>query len=322
MMTVRSGSASLQARLQLHAVHARHFDVEQRDVELRLLDGLQRLARAGHRPRRVAFAGEPLAQRIAHHQSRRPRSGFCPWFSIATGVFHCGCHVVLPFLRAGRAPGTACACQNRLRPPAAGSPAAPPRIPFLRPAWSCTAISPPCCSTMLCATARPRPVRFWSSLVVKNGSKMCGSTSAGMPHPGVRHPHPSTVRPRRPAPWPLPAAALRHGFGGVHQQHQHHLLDLVGVAIHRRQIRPPDGSRSSMFCMSSLCFTSSTARRTIGVQVVGLAVAGRLPREGQQVLHQVAAALAFALDGLQAARPSRRASGMSCFSTRVSTSRA
>ena len=39
----------LQARLQLHAVHARHFDIEQRDVELRCWMDLQRLARAAHR---------------------------------------------------------------------------------------------------------------------------------------------------------------------------------------------------------------------------------------------------------------------------------
>ena len=39
-----------QPRLQLHAVHAGHLDVEQYEIELRLLNDLQRLARTAHRP--------------------------------------------------------------------------------------------------------------------------------------------------------------------------------------------------------------------------------------------------------------------------------
>jgi hypothetical protein len=41
---VRIGLA--QARLQLHPVHSRHFDIDQRDIELGLLDDFERLARA------------------------------------------------------------------------------------------------------------------------------------------------------------------------------------------------------------------------------------------------------------------------------------
>jgi len=57
-----------QARLQLHAVHARHLDVEESNIEFRLLDHFQRLTRAGYRPGREPFAGKPFAQRVPHHQ--------------------------------------------------------------------------------------------------------------------------------------------------------------------------------------------------------------------------------------------------------------
>ena len=67
-MTVRSGSDFPQAGLQLHAVHARHLDIQQRNIELRLLDHFQGFPGASGGPRRIPLAGKPLAQRIAHHQ--------------------------------------------------------------------------------------------------------------------------------------------------------------------------------------------------------------------------------------------------------------
>ena len=96
----------------------------------------------------------------------------------------------------------------------------------------------------------------------------------------------------------LQAAARRHRLRRVHHQHQRHLLDLIGVAIHRRQAF---GEPFHQLDVLHLQFVLHQQHGVVddGVQVVGLALAGLLPREGQQVLHQLAAALAFALDGLQ-----------------------
>ncbi len=42
----------------------------------------------------VAFAGEPFAQRVAHHQSHRPRSGSCPSSLLRSWFSHAGYHSV------------------------------------------------------------------------------------------------------------------------------------------------------------------------------------------------------------------------------------
>ncbi len=51
------------------------------------------------------------------------------------------------------------------------------------PALGSTRRKPWCCLTMPKTVARPRPVPFPGSFVVKNGSKMWGMTSAEMPSP-------------------------------------------------------------------------------------------------------------------------------------------
>src|SRR6185436_5485784 len=123
--------------------------------ELVLLDGFERLARAAHRARRVALAGEPLAERVAHDQLvvddqdatlclRRRR------------CIHYRCHrfscrpQALPAPAFENAPAAA-SCRSTGSRTVNSAPS---------PGAERTEISPACCSTMLCATARPRPVRF------------------------------------------------------------------------------------------------------------------------------------------------------------------
>ena len=77
------------------------------------------------------------------------------------------------------------------------------------------------------------------------------------------------------------------------------LLDLV-----RRRRRPaadpsPGGSAARFPATPAWCCTSSQRAPDQRIQIVGLAMAGRLAREGQQVAHDLAAALALALDDLQ-----------------------
>src|SRR5271157_1361805 len=74
--------------------------------------------------------------------------------------------------------------------------------------------------------------------------------------------------------------ALAHGFRRVHQQHQNHLLDLVRVAQHRRQML-----RQLLFQGDVLHFqlVLDQQHRAVddGVQIVGLAHAGRLAGKSQ-----------------------------------------
>ena len=51
------------------------------------------------------------------------------------------------------------------------------------PTWLSTMMRPPCRSTMPWTIDRPRPDPSPTSLVVKNGSKIFGITSGGMPGP-------------------------------------------------------------------------------------------------------------------------------------------
>ncbi len=88
-----------QARLQFHAVHAGHFDIDERNIELGLLDDLQRLARAAYRPGREPFAGKPLTQRIAHHQFVVDDQYFALGLRRACR-FYRRCHLFLPLTAA------------------------------------------------------------------------------------------------------------------------------------------------------------------------------------------------------------------------------
>src|ERR1022692_1440850 len=94
------------------------------------------------------------------------------------------------------------------------------------------------------------------------------------------------------------ATALGHRLGGVHHQHQNHLLDLVPVAIHRRQ-----ALRKALFQLDvlhlQLVLHQLDRAMHHRVQILRLALARRLARKRQQTLYQFAAALALPLDGLQ-----------------------
>src|ERR1017187_7321533 len=94
------------------------------------------------------------------------------------------------------------------------------------------------------------------------------------------------------------ATALRHRLGGVHHQHQNHLLDLVPVAVHRRQ-----ALRQALFQLDvlhlQLVLHQLDRAMHHRVQILRLALARRLARKRQQTLYQFAAALALPLDGLQ-----------------------
>src|ERR1022692_483952 len=97
------------------------------------------------------------------------------------------------------------------------------------------------------------------------------------------------------------ATALGHRLGGVHHQPQDHLLDLVPVAIHRRQ-----ALRKALFQLDvlHLQLVLHQLDRAVHyrVQVLRLALARRLARKRQQTLYQFAAPLALPLDGLQLLR--------------------
>ena len=97
---------------------------------------------------------------------------------------------------------------------------------------------------MPCDTHNPRPVPF-SSLVEKNGSKMCGRYSSAMPLPVVADLDVDRVRHQELGVGAV-RSARRHRRScrlrawpadGVEHQVQQHLLDLVGRGDHRRQVR-------------------------------------------------------------------------------------
>ena len=105
-------------------------------------------------------------------------------------------------------------------------------------------------------------MRFWSSLVVKNGSKIRGSTSAGMPQPGVFHAHHALFADARRIPWKLPAC---RPWAWPPRRSPAAPEPPAGSGWRRSAPAADPSARfsfSSMFCMSSLCFTSSTARCT------------------------------------------------------------
>ena len=76
----------------------------------------------------------------------------------------------------------------------------------------------------------------------------------------VLHPHRAPApRRRRSSVATSSTSALGHGLRGVHHQHQHHLLDLVGVALHRRQALAPVAPPAR--CSACPACASPAARR-------------------------------------------------------------
>ena len=295
MMTVRSAIGVVQPGLQLHAVHAGHLDVDAARYRTRPAGWSPALRARSHRPGRVALAGKPLAQRIAHHQ-----------FVVDDQDSSLGLH---------RRCGSTAVAIGSSRSPRGGTPPLAPH--FHAPA--ATAAVTGSATTKFRSFARRGAHRDLARVLlhdaVRHGQSQAGAVLVllggeeriedARQHvrrnaaPGVLDPHRApapvsgskAVPPpgRRPWAWPprrSPSAPAPPAGSGWRRT--------------RTGGRPAARfSASSMFCISSLCFTSRMARLDDGVQIVGLAHGWALPREGQQVLHQVAAALALALDGLQ-----------------------
>ena len=111
---------------------------------------------------------------------------------------------------------------------------------------------PPLCFTIPWTVARPSPVPFPRSLVVKKGSKRCAIASGDIPIAGVPQER-RTHCPRRrsgsradSSSWTsafrvstVRDPAARHGVPGVHGEVHEDLLDLPGVAEDRPQRRDP-----------------------------------------------------------------------------------
>lgn len=160
-----------------------------------------------------------------------------------------------------------------------------------RPTSLVTSILPPCCSTMVLVIARPKPVP--RALVVKNGSKIFSRFSGAMPAPEswkVTFTQPSWSR-----RFPPPGGRPGHGGAGIEHQVHGDLTDLV--AIHPNPRQAGVESRDDLDRVHV-----GMVRREIddlldqGVDVGVLRRGLRHPGITQQILHDILAALAFALD--------------------------
>ena len=136
--------------------------------------------------------------------------------------------------------------------------------------------------------ARPRPVPSPLGLVVKNGSKACSTTSAPIPRPE------SLTRSRtRSSCTPgvdHQVAAGGHRVPGVQGQVHQQLLDLAGIAGHRRQVRAGPDDQPDVFA-------DRAAQRLLDladhrVQVEHLRAYDLAAGEGEQLVGEVGAALA------------------------------
>jgi len=98
-------------------------------------------------------------------------------------------------------------------------------------------IFPPWFSMIDLQTANPKPVPFWSCLVVKNGSNSFERCSFGIPAPVSEISMvqwvcpPSSPRGINRISLDANAPLLGHCVGGIDQQVKEHLLDLVFVHL-------------------------------------------------------------------------------------------
>ena len=83
-------------------------------------------------------------------------------------------------------------------------------------------------------TVRPNPVPFPNSFVVKNGSKILGTVSAGIPWP-VSITFSCDVIVVGTQPYIQPAS-FRHGMSGIHHKINEHLAHLIDIGVNRRDI--------------------------------------------------------------------------------------
>src|SRR6266478_5202255 len=139
------------ALAELEAAHARHVEVGHDRVELRRDERFQRRRRRRARLHLEAELAQVGDEHVAHARIVVDDED-TPLHEATSAV-----------------PGSAEARKIATRVP--------------RPGSLSTSIQPPWSVTMPCATESPRPVPSPTSLVVKNGSKMCGRASALMPRP-------------------------------------------------------------------------------------------------------------------------------------------
>ena len=257
----------------------------------------------------IAFAGEPLAQRIAHHQFVVDDQ------NSALGFRCCRCfHYALPFVPPVAVPVLRPRHPSRLRPPplaaAAGS-ATLNSVPS--PGVERTVISP---AVLLHDAVRHGQSQAGAVLVLLGGEERIENARQHFRRDAAsRCPSPAPRPVRRP-PSNSVATSSRPPLGMASEAFTSSTRTTCWIWLASHST----GGRPSARCFRQLdvlhvqlVLHQQHGAVHHGVQIVGLAVAGRLPREGQQVLHQVAAALAFALDGLQllghlVARWERRAS--------------
>ena len=136
-----------------------------------------------------------------------------------------------------------------------------------------TSIRPPWCSTMSLQMLSPSPVpRLAPPLVVKNGSKIFGSSLAGDARPGIAHLDADAVAVGGRLDGQRTALA-EHRLAGVDQQVQQHLLQLHLVAVDGQprldlhgggRCRPSAGRGPSTFSTSSTSSCTGTGPNAVG----------------------------------------------------------
>src|SRR5581483_8582894 len=161
----------MQAALQLDAVGSSHLDVQQGNVPLAFGHARERVARILRHSDVIALFPEPLSQGIAHaefivHNQELPLRFHVNHLPPTTAVisFALGAGMVVVSVSPGRVTVNV--------------------VP--RPASECTVMVPLWRSRMLWLMARPSPTPRPVSLVVRNGSKMRGRISGGIPAPSSR----------------------------------------------------------------------------------------------------------------------------------------
>ena len=271
--TVRSASAGAtlaQPRVELHPGHVRHHEVAEE--------------RGRTAPRRRS-------------RPRAPRARSCASTTSCSGAR----------IRLTARPTSGSSSTTRIRPRrAAGSPRArpgpaAPRAPRARrgagrstrnvepfPGVDSTWISPPRPLTMPWQIERPSPVPTPTGFVVKNGSKMRGRTSGGMPAPVSEistRARPSGAVPVDGAHDVLAGAPLRDRLRGVDEEVQEHLAEPVLAPDDGRDLarRPPRAARGAGS-------RSGRGRAPTGARAAGRPRSRALPvgaRERLQVAHDL-----------------------------------
>ena len=160
---------------------------------------------------------------------------------------------------------------------------------------------------MAYATVRPRPVPLPTSFVVKNGSKIFGCSSSGIPGPSSlisRTTDSCSASCQRAHDEHAAAVGREHRLLGVDDQVEQHLLHLVPVG---EDLRQPGRQRVDDRDVRDALLVGAQRQRLAHDLVHVHHRARRLPlaREGQQVADDARGALGLAEDRLEAAADRR-----------------